>query len=382
MSPSRYGFILFSGANDRAILALCRAFTEESVDFAVFAMSRDDYVFDTNYRTAVVYTRQDRPLTERDLRQGLAAAQHDNPGIRWVICPTSEYLTQRLFDHETTLQEFDCEVVGAGRESYLTLTNKQSFADWCRRNGFDVPNRCENQDPTLTPLPFVAKPKRNVDVEGRVLYPHLIVSERERGRFLEMEDREAFFLEQFVHGQSYYLLFYFNRAGNVTAFSQQNILQQGAGKSIIFAKAVQLHHHDLTRRFITALETERYQGFIMVELRHSPEGKYYVIEANPRCWGPLQLTRDSGAGLLEEFFRDYGYFPPAPRRRSDWYLWSGGAALANRQGLGITWHTNERWREVFNIVRALFVADVYLRRDSWKLWCRETLRTSKGKQAS
>ena len=64
----------------------------------------------------------------------------------------------------------------------------------------------------------------------------------------------------------------------------------------------------------------------MVELRKCEE-KYYMIEANPRLWGPSQLFCDAGYNLFEFFLKEYqfiDYIGESSINYQEKYFWSGG----------------------------------------------------------
>ena len=48
-----------------------------------------------------------------------------------------------------------------------------------------------------------------------------------------------------------------------------------------------------------------YYGLIMIEVKIQ-DGEYYMIEANPRLWGPSQLILDAGMDLFHRFALDNG----------------------------------------------------------------------------
>jgi hypothetical protein len=215
------------------------------------------------------------------------------------------------------------------------------------------------------PLAFVAKPKANLSANGRILYPYLVRSEAERSRFLQEADPAEFYLERFVTGESWYLLYYFAADGSYAYGSQRNQVQQGQGKSIVVARAEDYPEAVVAERFAQALQSDGYRGFIMIELKRTAEEGAVAIEANPRCWGPFQLTLDARMGLLEAFLRDHGHAAAAPSARAARYAWIGGVVQALRSGKGLDRHTS-RAGAMGATLRGCF-NDVYARRGSW--WC-------------
>lgn len=102
------------------------------------------------------------------------------------------------------------------------------------------------------------------------------------------------------------------------------------------------------------------------------------IELNPRPWGPLQLCADHSCGIVEAFIGDSLYEDPLHfeevRRRKPAnarYLWLGGILMDLRAGRRLCWQGNAvmGW---LGILRH-FPSEVYLRRDSWKVFLDEVL---------
>ena len=168
-----------------------------------------------------------------------------------------------------------------------------------------------------------------------------------------------------VLGEGWCLLFYFPKNGPVAQGAQRNYLQQGLGKSIVLARAEPYPEQDVPQRFIDQLKQVDYRGFIMVEIRRTLAGDAISIEANPRCWGPFQLTMDGGMGLFETFLTDHGHPVDLPSRGPNGsnYCWTGGISQAIRSGKGLDTHVNKA-KVASQFTRAIW-NDVYARRDSW-----------------
>ena len=84
-----------------------------------------------------------------------------------------------------------------------------------------------------------------------------------------------------------------------------------------------------------------FRGLIMIELMFEA-GKYYMIEANPRMWGPAQLMVDAGTNLYISFVNDYFNtdFPLdfCGKIANPLYFWSAGFWAPQLQGRPMKWH--------------------------------------------
>ena len=370
MSSAGPGFLVFSGANDRAVLALCRGFEEYGVPFGLIARGKDDLLKRSRYADRFLVERSSAHLDVDDVIQAARNGQERFGPRQWVVCATSEYLNIRLFELTGRLMEERITVATCPQSLYRLLSDKVSFRGYCGDLGVPPPEILHGNAASNVELPFVAKPKVNLDPNGRILYPYLIRSEKDRAEFLDQAVLGQFYFERFVEGESWYLLYYFSGNGSYVTGAQKNYLQQGKGKSIVLAISATYPETAVAKRFAGALQKDGYRGFIVIELERTGDGQAVAIEANPRCWGPFQLTLDANMGLFEAFLIDHGHQVMPPKAQGvAYYGWMGGIfkAIQGRMGL-------DRHAPLFGVVRVLLRAvfnDVYGRRGSWSCFLRD-----------
>ena len=357
------GLLLFSGANDRAVLALCRGAARHQIPFALIGRGKDDLLLQSAYAANFVSTRTSAHLDVADIDAAILAARKRYGRQRWVLCPTSEYLNLHLFKHQQYLEANDVALAVCSPVLYQKVSDKLKFRRYCAEMGLAVPQLLESSAVTTLPLPFVAKPAQNLSKQDRILYPYLVRCEKERRRFLEDPASHDYYLERFITGDNWYLLYYFSSNGTYRAGTQRNYLQQGRGKSIVLGRTEPFPQPDVADKIAKRLQSDRYRGFIIIELRVNGHD-VSVIEANPRCWGPLQLTVDANMGLLEAFFRDYGHAVelPVPAKRPVSYLWLGGIGQASRKKIGLSKHVS--WMRLIGALARAAKSDIYKRPDS------------------
>jgi len=359
------GFLMFSGTNDRALIALCRGMTKYSVPFGLVGRGKGDMLKKSPYADHYLLDRTSETLHFEEICAAVDIARSKYGNEEWVICPTSEYLNIVLFPMRQQLAQKGITVATCEQTLYSRLSEKAAFRTYCEELGVPPPEILEGDGAEHLAPPYVAKPKTNLSRTGRILYPYLVRNSQERERFLTEAESEEYYLERFVEGESWYLLFYLSKDGKVTQGAQRNYLQQGMGKSILLARAKDYPDVQVRERFAKRLQADGYRGFIMVEVRRTGEGTAISIEANPRCWGPLQLTLDADMGLVEAFLSDHGH-PVQPLTRSIQgrsYCWTGGMVQAMRSGKGLDRHGSRS--EVIGRLLGAFSSDVYARRDSW-----------------
>jgi hypothetical protein len=101
---------------------------------------------------------------------------------------------------------------------------------------------------------------------------------------------------------------------------------------------------------------------------------HYMIEANPRFWGPSQLFVDAGVNLFDFFLHDFGLIDSKPTTivavNKTKYFWFGGffeTAINNHK---VSWHsyTDEQYLKA---LPAWLSSDIYNRDDTRDLFKKE-----------
>ena len=126
-----------------------------------------------------------------------------------------------------------------------------------------------------------------------------------------------------------------------------------------------LHLSDLAGEYANMLVQEGFTGLVMIELREN-NGRYYMIEANPRFWGPMQLTIDAGTDILSAFFAALG-FPnvSCPPVANPCYFWSGGFDSNEMSKFAWFDYSDEKLKENWS---QLILSDIYNREDTQQLF--------------
>ncbi|HEX5356543.1 MAG TPA: hypothetical protein VFW93_10005 [Aquabacterium sp.] len=346
-------FLLFSGHNDRAVVALCRFFEQARLPFVIVAAGAADAIHRTRWAEQVVFNRLDPLVTVSWLRM-LA----DSLGGELVYCPTTEFINHFVLNHRADLSDSGLHIGLPEQAIYEQLTGKHSSQALMTSLCADL------QLPGTQPegqwhAPCVLKPHENVS-QGRVRYPLLCRTDADLQQALHGLDRQAYFAQDFITGQSHYLCGYLARDGEFASFWQVNLMQQGGGKSIVLARPCANPGLDELNLF-QRLHARGYHGAFMLEVIASQRRLYY-IEVNPRFWGPLQLALDVCPDILRLFARDQGFDTPtitAQLPENACYAWAYGAhqpgGVVHPAGQAISPQERER---------LLSVHDVYARDDT------------------
>ena len=361
--------LIFSGYNQRANLAFCRVAEKYKIPFIIVANGQQDTIFHTQYQKKVKAIRPESVLNVKLVGNIIKKLKNELNIKCFIILPNSEFLNHFILKYRRELSEINCVVPLVPLELYKRISSKYDFDRLSREFGLAVPQEVGEGD-----VPFVAKPIKNFSDNGRALKPYLILNEKDCEIWRDTEKSSDFYFQEYLSGESYYLLYYFFRHGkkDPICFSQKNLIQQHSGKSIVAAVSSHLHLDDICKKFASLLLSIGFYGLVMIEVKYF-EGVYYMIEANPRLWGPSQLFIVGGAPLFEEFLLDNGFDVELSDQNysvESRYFWFGGLieTLQQRKKLAFHQYSQETFKDEFN---RFFDADVYKRPDSINLYINE-----------
>jgi predicted ATP-grasp superfamily ATP-dependent carboligase len=369
---NKKAFLIFSGYNQRAVVAFCREADRLKVPFCIIAKSKEDTLFQTNYINRIFAIRTEKMLVIDDLEACLEQTKSASGYNEFVLLPSSEFLNRYFLENRNYFANLNCTLPLVSSELYARISDKYAFGELCRKYSLIVPK--EFEDPDRLTFPFVAKPRLYFSNDrARTLQPHLILSESDWTTFLSTEDKSAFYYQEFVEGSCFYLLYYIARDGRVVAFSQQNLLQQADGKSMIVARSANLHLEPIAVKYADMLQQVGFNGLIMIELKKRGD-EYVMIEANPRLWGPSQLFVDAQIPIFERFILEQGFeFQPTTLSEVGevMYFWHGGMVQDEKAGKALAYHdyTPDQLDED---LEALLGSEVYLREDTKELFYNES----------
>lgn len=316
--------LIFSGWNHRAIIAFCRFCKKNDICFTIVAKDASDPILLSEYKSNVFKIRDDASLTV-SFFQEIYNELSEKGDSRLVLMPTTEYLNRFYLSKRNELEKMGYIIPLCESKLYDTISDKAEFEKLCKANHIATP--AEYSEISKENIPFVVKP-RNYFFGGGVNVaekPKLIMNEDDFDKLGEIA-LDNYYCQEFVRGTAFYLLYYFSQDGSYSIYSQENLMQQHGGLSIVAAESSTYHEDLRAEAFTKMLLNVGFKGLIMVEVRDY-KGMFYMIEANPRFWGPSQLILDSGMDLFERFAFDCGFVNKL--KKYDYcphvkYFWLGG----------------------------------------------------------
>lgn len=363
----KMAIMVISGHNSRAIVAFCRWASTNNISYHIIAAGEDDPIFLTEYRIHVAFVRSSNSLVVEHFQSWAKELCRVHGYDQLLILPSTEYLNRFLLANRKEIEANHCIVPLCSEDLYKKISDKHSFSSLCRSYQLDVP---EEFYEIPSSFPFVAKPRSYDSEGGKQLVPHLIMNQMDKDVFM-VENPDDYFFQQYVHGRSLYLLAYIGHR-EIVAFSQENLMQQARGGSIILAKNTHYHSTLSGEKYLQMLQDQDFHGLIMVEVRQDKgDGKYYMIEANPRLWGPLQFVVDNNVDILGAFLRDFGFDVAKPEQEScpdAEYFWSGGITSKSQP---VAYHSYSG-EEFVRDIPMLRTKDIFFRKDTLDLFFKES----------
>jgi len=358
--------LIISGFNQRAVISFCRFANENNIVFHIVAESKNDTIFLSSYKNHVIDIRENLSISLYDFERWKIKIDEDNI----IILPSTEYLNRFILKNRLHLENNNYVVPLCDANLYDKISDKYSFSDICKKYDIQIPAEYDSD----FKYPCVAKPKRYSTQDDLILKPVIIHSKEAHKTFDENFNHHNFYFQEFIQGKSIYLLFYFSTDGSVSSFSQENLIQQDQGLSIIAAVSSDHHLNEISLKYKNMFSELGFHGLVMVETKLY-NGQYYMIEANPRLWGPSQLILDSGMDLFHHFMADYGLIPlntlNKVYRKDVAYFWSGGIFSDRREKLKVAFHGDYNQEQFLQDYYKFFSSEVYLREDTLNIFYSE-----------
>jgi predicted ATP-grasp superfamily ATP-dependent carboligase len=369
--------IVFSGFNQRAVVAFLRTLKKNDIDFYIIAKSQEDTIFNTIYKENIYAVRDSLSLENKeDIFKLLINVRKQAKAKKIFLSPSTEALNRFFLENKKELEQIGCVIPLVDMDLYQAISDKYSFGELCGASGILIPK--EIKQPTPGSVPFVAKPKKYFSNHKPIAHtPVLVLSNEEYIDFMQRNANQLddFYFQQFLNGKSYYLLYYFHRNGRVYKFSQENIVQQPDGKSIVAAVSSDFHLSEEAFKYERFFKKNNFFGLVMVEVKQD-DGKNYMIEANPRFWGPSQLFVDANNNFFEAILHDFGFISTEPEINSLVqalnYFWLGGAMESLKLNKNLTYHMYDEMK-FFEYLPQWLQSDIYRRSDTMSVFKNEII---------
>lgn len=313
----------------------------------------------------------DDPKSFLDWLAGLDAAWHYD-----LIIPTTEDCLH-LFPHFDGASELWRKCVLPSPASLAIALSKVQTVEMARRLGIPVPESrvltgpSENVASEAVTFPVVLKPEKSRMLKDGVLYelaPVVVEDENERQEHLaRMLPKSAVLQQEFVEGKGYGIEVLFDRGRMAWSFAHERLHEGAPGGRIGGASTYRRSitpPPDLLHDSEKILTELKWHGVAMVEFRVAPDGRYRLMEINPRLWGSLALAIDAGVDF------PYGLYclaagrplPPQPRYRLHYHT---RLMPHDLRWIKANWRVNKSWNAFAEFLK---LARPFMFRESWDLF--------------
>lgn len=315
--------LIFSGYNDRAVLSFCRFAEVNKLDYYLVSKNSQDLIYKSIYSKKVILQRENQNLNLDLVQKACSLIRNTSEKKEIIILPSSEFLNRFFLKNRDKLIQLHVDIALCDKKIYEDISDKYSFVKICQLFNLKVP---KEQEINQIRFPVVIKPKTYFSSDGNIYKPSILNSKIDLEEYLKNKDLNDFFFQEYIKGKSIYYLYYVKKNGEYKVFGQKNLMQQPNGGSIVLAESICLDK-DFTSKVYGKLFLDlKFYGLIMVELRVVQNEKY-MIEANPRLWGPSQLILDAKMSLFECFSEDFIVSKPEKSnsfQSQQFYFWGKG----------------------------------------------------------
>lgn len=324
------GVLILSGFNIRAVVAFCRWAEKKDITYHIIARNKSDPIFLTDFCSSVFFTRENDTIKLEEFCGWIKSIKKNYSYDNILILPSTEFLNRFIINNRKEIEIFGGVIPLVDKKLYENISDKYSFGEICLNFGLSVPKEYRKIPEYF---PFVAKPISYYSISQRQLKPYLIYNVKDMENFTKNELENEYYFQQYIEGNSLYLLANIPKNGDPVIFSQENLLQQKNGGSILLARVDEFHKTKEAKKYIDLLLKIEFYGLIMIEVRFKKDvGEYFMIEANPRLWGPAQLIVDNDVDIFGSLLRDYGFKIEDSKNNKNYnkyYFWPGGLINSN-----------------------------------------------------
>ena len=204
--------LVMSGYNIRAVIAFLRVCEKNNIQYYIIASGDNDPIFNTEYSKKIVKIRRDKDINNIF---NLALEIRKEKKLETIyFIPTTEYLNRYLLENRNKFEDNNIKIPLTQKELYNNISDKYEFRKMCMQNNLLVTQKYYNIE--TAKFPCVLKPLSYNDYKGK---PILL---NNKDDYKEEYDKK-FFVEEYVPGDSYYLLYYFKKDGTYLKFSQHSL---------------------------------------------------------------------------------------------------------------------------------------------------------------
>ena len=321
--------VLVTDGASKHTLAAVRSLGTKDIKVTVIDRSPLAQAFYSKYckRKYLVRFSPDRPdRFIRELKRILRAEQHE------VLLPISWYANYHISRFREELEPYIAIPV-ASHASMEIAANKDKTMKFAADIGVDIPRtfapstEYELQEVVNSiEFPLVIKGSTGA---GHVYYPR---NEEELVHYYSKIKALRPIVQEYVKGIGHGFFALYNR-GKCVAFFMHKRLREFPTTGGPSTAAISYFSKSLMKQGMRILDRLSWHGVAMVEFKRSDvDGKYYLMEINPKFWGSLELAIKAGVDfpyLAYEMARNEDFEPVFGYRKNVIFRWPFPADFLN-----------------------------------------------------
>lgn len=296
---SKIPIVICADLNLRASIAVMRALKHEDVDliigvsglFSAFLTAPSLCGRLELFKKMWIYNSKSEELFIKSL--GTLGSTSPVP---LLFFPMGEKVLRWVIKNRLSLRDSNVIVPNHEIKDYERVSDKYSFIELCRDFKLDVPDEF-SEVPNSYRSPYVIKARKITWGKHNVLEAPALINSVSAHQYIQKKklNSAAHIFQEYISGPSFYYCVLYSDGNRILRFVQQTIIQQPGGKSVVCAAPSSLPQL-VTDSIDNIFKSINWSGVLMVELKQSGD-KFYIIECNPRLWGPLQCAVDNGVNF-------------------------------------------------------------------------------------
>jgi len=301
--------VLFEG-NNKAIISAIRSY--EEFDIPYYICLKDGYIHErlfwnvSPYREHILDTiHRQEDLSAPDKFMNTVRNIYDEIG-EYIIFPINDEKLTILMDNEEKLRSLGIELPLPAKDTWVKMAHKEEFYKTIQNYGLRSPPQIPIGEATP---PIVAKPKADVSSDGTRYRTQILLTGRDLSKFRKEFDTDKYVLQEYIKGHEKMYYSFWDNGTLVQSFCRSKVVQGPNGETTILVRPSEISSN-IIERINNMMSDLNWHGPIRITFIEK-ENKPYMIEANARFGGTIELSRVNHCPmpvLLFDMYNDTSIF--------------------------------------------------------------------------
>lgn len=215
--------IIFTGYNQRAVIAFLRTLKKNRLDnYAIIASSDEDAILKTTYSKKVLYVRKIRQLDLNEINKAIEHIRCVTNADKVLIAPSTEALNRFLLKYRENFEQHNCIIPLADEKLYTQISDKESFWKLCKESGFLVPEIVSIG--TYYKVPIAVKPKNICQKKAMCFQLYCSKAKKNSSYLLVSMTLTILYIRNLLQERAIIFYITFLKTGNLIVFHRKILL--------------------------------------------------------------------------------------------------------------------------------------------------------------